>query len=95
MEAADAFNRNDGTGIEQRGDVGFELLDALSRQLCGTIHGRLLFDPRGRAAFVAADGLRVVAAVGGVGVLAFAVGAQGEIGHRRPRPVVGEITDNG
>ena len=52
-------------------------------------------DSERRSAVVTGDGLGVVTAVCGVGILTAAARAHGEGGHRRHRPVVGQVGHDG
>ncbi len=79
--AADALDRDDLPGPQQRGCLGHRVARQLGPGLVG--------QPQPRPAVRTADRLGMEPAVGGVVVFRRAGGAHGEPGHRGQRPVVG------
>jgi uncharacterized protein YjgD (DUF1641 family) len=85
MEAADAFDGDDGAGTEQA--LGFE-----ESFVAGEVGG---MEMELRAAARACNGLGVEAAVERVAILGFAVGTHGEAGHGGERAIVGKVVNDG
>ena len=94
VEAAQALHRDDASREQQLDGPGEDRVALLPRAApCDRIVALLPRDPR--PAREAGVGLRMEAAVGGVGVLRRAVGAHLEALHRGRGAVVGKLVDDG